>query len=1046
MKTPVETRKNRVWDVEEALWKQGASLHLPVDGAARCWVCRAPQGPVVAVFPDAKQAGTFLADWKALFPEEPVGYLQEIPLTPQGISNKALAVQRGETLSRWREEGGVLVATGGGLLGPVARGGGEILLEVEKEYERNALLDWLVHSGYVRSDLVWAPGQFVLRGYILDVYDPAYAYPLRLEFYDDTLESIRSFSPRTQKSVAMLDALHIHSLSITREASVLDFFTEARPGASTESAGEPFFLLFEPVKIESSAETYELLWKEVASVSGAQPLPSWQTLHLRLASWPTLRISSGVAYARDTLVLEEAPLFKGNLERFQWMCDAWRRDGYHIRLFTANPRLSSLYDDDLSVIEGALSKGFVDPLKRIVHISDLELSGISDRVASAGTVFAPPREWSEQLVEGRLLIHEEYGLCVFRGSEEVAISGEVMDSLVLEFADNKRLFLPVLQLHKITPLSEHADDDVQLDSLRGTRWKKSVAKTKERVLQEVRALLELYAKRELVEGFAFPPRDDLFDQFERSFPHAETKDQLVAISEILEDMERRFPMDRLLVGDVGYGKTEVALRAAFRAVQGGKQAALLVPTTILAQQHYLSFTARLTGFPVRVAFLSRFLSRKEQKDVLERVAAGEVDILIGTVRMLREDVAFKDLGLLIIDEEHRFGVMSKEKLKQARENVDVLMLSATPIPRTLALSLKGLRSISVLNEAPHNRIPVVTTAGPWSASIVKGAVSRELERGGQVYYVTNRITRMPKRLAFLRRLFPDVAIGMAHGRMKEAELEETMMGFYNGKIQILLCTTIIESGLDIPGANTIVIEDCQELGLAQMYQLRGRVGRREEAAYAYFLYPEGRPLAAETLERLDAITSLNDEGAGYDLALQDLRIRGSGDLLGTSQHGSGRGIADSHLYCTLLEEEIGKIRGVVPSAATVSAEIPCLVPSFYIPQENIRIALYRRLLRVGSLDELHDLEKEVKDRFGTLPESLENLFSISFLRSRGGFYGILSMECTRRETTLTGEGPLFDLLRTWKRWSGKEKKLSGPGGASGLRDVLLGLRQIKQVL
>ncbi|NLD97058.1 MAG: transcription-repair coupling factor, partial [Synergistaceae bacterium] len=265
MKTPVETRKNRVWDVEEALWKQGVSIHLPVDGAARCWVCRAPQGSVVAVFPDAKQAGTFLADWKALFPEEPVGYLQEIPLTPQGISNKALAVQRGETLSRWREEGGVLVATGGGLLGPVARGGGEILLEVEKEYERNALLDWLVHSGYVRSDLVWAPGQFVLRGYILDVYDPAYAYPLRLEFYDDTLESIRSFSPRTQKSVAMLDALHIHSLSITREASVLDFFTEARPGASTESAGEPFFLLFEPVKIESSAETYELLWKEVAS-------------------------------------------------------------------------------------------------------------------------------------------------------------------------------------------------------------------------------------------------------------------------------------------------------------------------------------------------------------------------------------------------------------------------------------------------------------------------------------------------------------------------------------------------------------------------------------------------------------------------------------------------------------------------------------------------------------------------------------------------------------------------------------------------------------
>ncbi len=1045
MKTPVDIRTNRIWDIGNALWKQGASVHLPVDGAARCWICRAPQARLVAVFPDAKQAGLFIGDWKALFPEEPAEYLQEIPLTPQGIANKALAVQRGETLGRWRADGGLLVTTGGGLLGPVSKGSGDILLSAGKEYERNALLDWLVHAGYVRSDLVWAPGQFVLRGYILDIYDPSYAYPVRLEFFDDTIESIRSFSPRTQKSVALLDELHIHSLSVTRESSVLEFFEEEL-APEDQSGGKTAFLLFEPVKIESSAETYELLWNEIAPDTAHGLLYPWQILHLRLASWPALRISSGVDFTRETLALEEAPLFKGNLERFQWMCDAWRRDGYHIRLFTANPRLRSLYSDDVSVVEGTLSKGFVDPLKRIVHISDLELSGISERVAASGTVFAPPREWSEQLVEGRLLVHEDYGLCAFRGSEEVTIAGEVTDSLVLEFADNKRLFLPVLQLHKITPLSEHADGDVQLDSLRGTRWKKSVAKTKERVMQEVRALLELYARRELVEGFAFPRRDYLFDQFEHAFPHAETRDQLVAISEVLEDMERPFPMDRLLVGDVGYGKTEVALRAAFRAVQGGKQAALLVPTTILAQQHYISFTARLTGFPVKVAFLSRFLSRKEQNAVLSRVAAGEVDILIGTVRMLREDVVFKDLGLLIIDEEHRFGVMSKEKLKQARENVDVLMLSATPIPRTLALSLKGLRSISVLNEAPHDRIPVVTTAGPWSTQIVKGAVSREIERGGQVYYVTNRITRMPKRLAFLRSLFPGVAVGMAHGRMKETELEETMMGFYNGKIQILLCTTIIESGLDIPGANTIIVEDCQELGLAQMYQLRGRVGRRDEAAYAYFLYPEGRPLARETLERLDAITSLNDEGAGYDLALQDLRIRGSGDLLGTSQHGTGRGIADSHLYCTLLEEEIGKIRGAVPSNAAVSAEIPCLVPSFYIPQESIRIALYRRLLRVASLEELHELEKEVRDRFGTLPESLENLFSISFLRSRGGFYGILSMECTRRETTLTGKGPLFDFLGAAKRWFGKEGRLSGPGGAAGLRDVLLGLRQIKQVL
>ena len=1035
MKTPAGTRKNKVWEIEETLWKQGAAVHLPVDGAARCWICRAPRERTVAVFPDPKQAGIFLADWQALFPEEPASYLQEIPLTPQGVSSKALSVQRGETLARWAEDGGILVTTGGGLLGPLSRGSGELHLERGEEYRRDSLLDWLVHAGYVRSDLVWAPGQFVFRGYILDVYDPAYAYPLRLEFFDDALESIRSFSPRTQKSVGLLEEISIRSLSFVKEVSVLDFFPP-----------DTCFLLFEPAKTETSAETYEILWREIASPSGISPLPPWQAFHLRIASWPTLRITAGVHRTSGAFSLEETPLFKGNLERFRWTCDSWKKEGYRIRLFTENPRLLSFYDEDLSTVKGSLSKGFLDPLERIVHISDLELSGISERAFSSALSFAPPRDWHEQLSEGRLIIHEDYGLCVFRGSEEVTIAGESMDSLVLEFADNKRLFLPVLQLHKITPLSGHADGDVQLDSLKGTRWKKNVAKTRERVLQEVRALLELYAKRELVEGFAFPPRDDLFEEFERSFPHAETRDQLVAISEVLADMERSFPMDRLLVGDVGYGKTEVALRAAFRAVQGGKQVALLVPTTILAQQHNISFTARLTGFPVKIAFLSRFIPAKEQRQVLEQTASGEVDILIGTARMLQKDVGFKDLGLLIIDEEHRFGVMSKEKLKQARENIDVLMLSATPIPRTLALSLKGLRSISVLNEPPHNRVPVVTTAGPWNTHIVRNAISRELERGGQVYYVTNRIVRMPGRFEFLRQLFPEAAIGMAHGRMKERELEETMMNFYNGAIQILLCTTIIESGLDVGAANTLIVEDCQELGLAQMYQLRGRVGRREETAYAYFLYPEGRPLAGETLERLDAVTSLNNEGAGYDLALEDLRIRGSGDLLGTSQHGSGRGIADSHLYCSLLEEEIAAIRGRTPASASVSAEIPCLVPSFYIPQENIRIALYRRLLRISGLEELRELEKEVRDRFGPLPESLENLFSISFLRSRGGFYGILSMESTRRETTLIGEGPFFEILRTKQFWIGKEKKLTGPGGSAGLRDVLSGLRQIKQVL
>lgn len=1034
MNAQPDKRTTVVWDIGSALWKQGAPIHLSVDGAARCWICRAAKTPFITIFPDNHQALTFFDDWNALFPEVPARLLVEPPLTQQGVENRALAMQRGETLARWQEEGGVLIATGGSLLPPVSKGAGQVQLMTGRDYKRSSFLDWLVHAGYVRSDLVWAPGQFVIRGCILDIFDPSYAHPVRLEFFDDTLESIRSFSPKTQKSVGVLDELGIHSTSTVREASLFDFI-----GDSTS------LLLFEPMKTESTALKYELLWKEIVDDTGGRPIQSWQSLLLRLSSFPMLRITEAAAMVREKIAIEEAPLFKGNIERFGWTCDSWRRKGYHIRLFTDNPRLSSLLEDDVQIIPGALSKGFVDPVKRIVNLSDIELSGVSQR-RSATSDFSPPREWSEQLSDGRLLIHEDYGLCVFRGTEEVKVSGETTDSLILEFADNKRLFLPALLMHKVKPLAEHLDGEVRLDSLKGTRWRKSVEKTRERVEQEIRALLELYARRELVEGFAFPPGDDLYEMFERSFPHPETRDQLTAISEILEDMERPFPMDRLLVGDVGYGKTEVALRAAFRAAQGGKQTAFLVPTTILAQQHHITFTARLTGFPVTVALISRFLSRKEQKEVIRQLACGDIDILIGTVRMLKDDVVFKDLGLLIIDEEHRFGVMSKERIKQARENVDVLMLSATPIPRTLALSLKGLRSISVLNEAPRDRLPVMTTSAPWSEPLIRSAVSRELERGGQVFYVANRISGMEKKYATLRRMFPDVVIARAHGRMKEQDLEETMMHFFSGYVKILLCTTIIESGLDIPGANTIIVEDCHELGLAQMYQLRGRVGRREEAAFAYFLYPPETPLTKETLERLDAIASMGEEGAGYGLAMQDLQIRGSGELIGTTQHGKGGGRADSFLYYSLLEEEIGRIRGKVPSNASVSVEIPCFVPSFYIPQETVRIALYRRLLRVGRMEELGDIEKELRDRFGNIPESLDNLISVSFLRSKGGLYGILSVECTRMDTTLAGGGPLFDRLIGAGRWIPKNGILVGPGGRAGLRDLLGGIKQMKRVL
>ncbi|MGI6784724.1 MAG: DEAD/DEAH box helicase [Aminivibrio sp.] len=1028
--------RNRIWNLDESFWTGGAALHFTPDGAARCWICRNPPAPALLVFPDKKQAEAFCSDWEVLFPGEAVSLLHEIPLTPRGVRDKAMPVQRGETLARWRAEGGILAASSGALLGPAGRGGGEIRIAAGGEYSREQLLDWLVHAGYERSDIVWAPGQFIFRGYILDVFDPAYAHPLRFEFFDETVESVRSFSPRTQTSVGLLDEVAVHSLSDSKDQTFFDLYPE-----------DAVSVHFDPVRASASADSYAMLWRDVlGEEAGLNPLPEWDDVILKLASRPRLRITPSASFSKKGVSVEDIAPFRGNMEKFRYACSLWQDEGYSVFLATANPRILA-FGEEAHVLPagGPLSAGFIDADARVAYISDLELAGISERPSGGDIMSAPPGEWGERLSEGQLMIHEDYGLCVFRGSEEVVAGGEAVDSLILEFAGGGRLFVPVLMLHKLTPLPEHEGEDTRLDSLKGSRWRKSAEKTRERVQQEVRGLLELYAKRELARGFAFPPADGLYREFEEAFPHTETGDQLAAIAEVCEDMENPWPMDRLLVGDVGYGKTEVAIRAAFKAAQGGKQTAVLVPTTILAQQHFVSFTARLTGFPVNVGLLSRFSSKKEQRSTLEKTALGGVDILIGTSRMLQKDVVFKDLGLIIVDEEHRFGVLSKEKLKEARENVDVLMLSATPIPRTLALSLKGMRSISLINEPPRNRARVITAAGPWSAHLIKSAVSRELGRGGQVFYVSNRVHRLDEKASFLKKLFPYANIGVAHGRMKEGDLEDTMLKFYNKNIDILLCTTIIESGLDVPGANTLIVEDCQELGLAQMYQLRGRVGRREETAFAFFLYPEGRPVGHETLERLDAITTLGERGAGYDLALEDLRIRGSGDLIGAAQHGSGRGGAESYLYYSILEEEIGRLRGKLPSSAEVTVDVPCLIPSSYIPQEAIRITLYRRLLRLENPAELRSLEREVEDRFGPPPESLKNLISVSLLRSAGGKYGIVSVECDRKKTALRGEGPLFGELGRKKFWIPSEGMVTGPGGSKGLEDVLHALRHGKRV-
>jgi transcription-repair coupling factor (superfamily II helicase) len=867
----------------------------------------------------------------------------------------------------------------------------------------------------------------------MDVFDPVHAMPLRFEFFDETVEHIRAFHPGTQKSVAELENIDLHSVTAARSAEPASLLpSDAR------------VVLFEPQKTESQAASYHWLWNELRREANVEAIPAWEDVFRVLARHPRLRVTRAVEMAEAELDIDGCPPFKGDLTALFRLCEDLRAGGFRIRVFTSNPRFLDRKDGPFASMPfaetslGRLSSGFADRSAKAAFLSDRELSGVSSAPdAAAGTAWRVPSEWLDRLTNGQLVVHEDYGVAVFRGIEEVVTQGqnETLDAIVLEFAENKRLLIPVLQFHKLTPLGEHEGDETPLDALSGTRWRKSVEKDRERAREEARVLMEIFARRELERREPFGAADDLYQEFAAAFPHAETADQLKAVSEIMEDLDQPFPMDRLLVGDVGFGKTEVAMRAAFRAVASGKQVCILVPTTILAQQHYSVFTARMSGFSVRVGLLSRFVTKAKAARTLADAESGAVDIVIGTHKLLQKGIAFRSLGLLVIDEEHRFGVMHKEELKRIYGAIDILSLSATPIPRTLAMSLRGLRGISVLSTPPNDRLPVVTFAGPWDASLVRKAIAHELTRGGQVYFVTNRIFRMEQQMALLKSFFPDARIRTAHGQMAERALENTMLDFYDGKIDILLCTTIIESGLDVGSANTIIVDDSQELGLAQMYQLRGRVGRRGESAFAYFFYPEGEELRKETADRLEAISSLTGLGSGYSLAARDLEIRGAGEVGGTRQHGNSR-TGGFHFFYRMLEQEIAKLRGKETSQTELSCDQSGSIPTFYIPQDGVRVTLYRRLLKAVSVGEIAALRREMTDRFGPLPEPVRYLADLTALRNCGGAFGLRGVSVTRRETKVRGDlKDLIPFLKGRKGWTVLGESALGPGGPAGVKTL-----------
>ena len=1022
----VRIQTGRLGDVDKDLWRRGGRVHDRAGGAARAWSCGRDGIPLLVLLPDARQASDFVADRQTLFPDVPVHLLSELPLTVQTIGSRPLLLQRGETIQRWSREGGVLVATPGAVMTPSLLGDGEFEIRKGEDYARDRLIAWLERSGYHRSDLVWSPGQYILRGFIMDVFDPVHALPLRFEFFDETVEHIRAFHPGSQKSVAELDEIELHSVSAAKNATLASMLP-----------AETRIVLYEPQKLESQASSYHWLWEELCGEANVNAIPAWDEVFMLLARYPRLRVSRAVEMSDVALDIDDTPPFKGDLSALLRLCDDLHRRGYVIRIVSGNPRFLDVREGPFSSMpfvntqSGQLSSGFIDRTTKEAFLSDRELSGVSTILSS--TTWRVPVEWRDRLASGQLVVHEDYGVAVFRGIEEIVTGGETLDAITLEFAENKRLLVPVLQFHKLTPLAEHEGDETPLDTLKGTRWRKSVEKDRERAREEARVLMELFARRELERREPFGNIDDLYRDFVAAFPHSETADQIKAVADIMEDLSQPFPMDRLLVGDVGFGKTEVAMRAAFRAVAAGKQVCVLVPTTILAQQHFNTFTARMAGFSVRIGLLSRFVSKAKATRTLEDAMSGAVDIVIGTHKLLQKGIGFRNLGLLVIDEEHRFGVMHKEALKQTYGSVDILSLSATPIPRTLALSLRGLRGISVLSTPPNDRLPVTTFAGPWQTSMVRKAIAHELTRGGQIYFVANRISRMDHQMAILSAFFPDARIRIAHGQMPERELEKTMLDFYDGKIDILLCTTIIESGLDVGSANTIIVDDSQELGLAQMYQLRGRVGRRGESAFAYFFYPEKEELRKETADRLEAISSLTGLGSGYSLARRDLEIRGSGEIGGTSQHGNSK-TGGFHFFYRMLEQEIAKLRGQIAVQTELSFDQGGAIPAFYIPQDSVRVTIYRRLLKVADMEELTSLRKEMEDRFGPLPEPVRYLVDLTAIRNCGGTAGLRSVSVTRHETKVKGDlEKLASFLKAKRGWTLLGESAQGPGGPGGVR-------------
>ena len=956
-----------------------------------------------------------------------------------------------------------------------------ISLSVGDEIEMDELSRRLVTLGYRREEMVEGSGQFSIRGGIVDVFSPTAENPIRIEFFDTEVDSIRIFDVETQRTIEMTDRFdakpaneillsektiqkllnslekikaslknderdtrcssiisrdmerireHIYFPSIDKYIpyiyenkdipTIIDYISNdslifieegarisERIKTIEEQNAENILSLYERGIISDVNKQYTLTYKNavkkmsqnrVVTISGlSHSAPEFKPQRIHSFSARSL----GGFQGKPELLIESLEYYKQNLYRTIILAGTKER-AKNLQSRLEEDGLKCSYQSELEklppprgivVCSGSISRGFDYPLIKVAVIGDKEIFGKvktkkrkplyrgkkGDKISDFTT-----------LNPGDYVVHRNHGIGLYSGIEQLNVDGVLKDYLKINYKNSDTLYVPTDQLDMVYHYDKKEGAKVKISSLGGTDWAKTRQRVKAAAADMAKQLVALYAERANMPGIAFSKDTEWQKSFESAFPYDETDDQLRSIDEVKADMEKPHPMDRLLCGDVGYGKTEVALRAAFKAVMSGYQVAYLVPTTILANQHFNTFKQRMMDYPVNIEMLSRFRTPTAQKKILKSLKTGEIDIVIGTHKLLSNSVDFKKLGLLIIDEEQRFGVAHKEKIKELRKDIDVLTLSATPIPRTLHMSLSGIRDMSVINQPPGERYPVDTYVMEYDEFVIKEAIERELNRNGQVYYLFNRVEGIYKTANRLAELVPNARVAVAHGKMSETELENIMMEVANGEVDILVCTTIIETGLDIANVNTIIIENADRLGLSQLYQLRGRVGRSNRLAHAYLTFRRNKMLTEEAEKRLLAMKEFTEFGSGFKIAMRDLEIRGTGNLIGAEQHGHMDSVG-YEMYCSLLEEAVREQKGIETektTETTIDLPVSAYIPEGYIRDHSKRIGAYKKIASIDSKETLFDVYDELEDRYGTIPASVSNLMDIALIKKYASLFGI----------------------------------------------------------